>query len=483
MRSDQETELRTKLISGAKWAALVRFASQVISWGVTLAMVRLLTPQDYGLNAMIEVPLELLFLFSTLGLDVAIIHFGKRDPEQLASAFGLVLLVNISFFLVLLLSASEIAAYFREPRLTTLIQVACVVFVLVPFRVIPNALLDMALDFKLKSQVELAASIISSMVALAMAIGGAGVWALVAAILSNAILRAGLLAYFRPWVVRPALRLAPVSGLLYYGLVIMVGGAIGVIASKAVNLLAGPQLGAEILGYYAVTMVFSQLPMNKVMPILQQTMFPAFAKLKDQPVMARVYLLKSLQLSALVIFPLTIGMACVAEHLVAVVFGEKWLVIAFPLAIMAALSPLRLINQIFHGPLNAIGKAKIVSMIQVINLMILTSGALFAVDYGLMGLVSLSGFSVVVATAVSAFVGGRIFKTGLVDLTKAVWPAFSASIFMAGVLMFARFLFIEQTGLIRLVVEVVSGGGAYVFAVRIFYRSTFNEIKKHLIGG
>ena len=123
MPVEDEAKLRKQLVSGAKWATGVRIASQIFTWAVTLIMVRLLTPQDYGLNAMLEVPIELLFLFSTLGLDSAIIRFGKRDSAQLSSTFGLLLAVNGALFLSLQLSANLIAEYFKEPRLALLVRV------------------------------------------------------------------------------------------------------------------------------------------------------------------------------------------------------------------------------------------------------------------------------------------------------------------------------------------------------------------------
>jgi O-antigen/teichoic acid export membrane protein len=377
-----EAQIRKKLISGTKWAVAVRIATQAFSWVVTLIMVRLLSPVDYGLNAMIEVPIELLMLISTLGIDAAIIRFNKRDATELASSFGLLLLVNAALFVVVLMSAGLIADYFREPRLELLIQVTSIVFVLAPFRVIPNALLDMDLDFKLKSQVELVASVISSLVALALAVMGAGVWALVAAILMTAVLKALLLSYFRPWVVRPSLKVAPVKDLLRYGFVIMVGGAVGVIAGRVLNLLAGPHLGAEVLGFFAVASVFAMLPMSKVMPIVQQTMFPAISLLRGQPDQTKKYLLKSLEISALIIFPLAIGMACVSAHVVVVVFGEKWHAVALPMALLSAMVPLRLINQIFYAPLNAVGQAKSVLIIHAASLLIFAGGALFAYSSG-----------------------------------------------------------------------------------------------------
>lgn len=476
MRPEHEADLRLRLISGVKWATVVRITSQAFSWIVTLAMVRLLSPHDYGLNAMIEVPIELLFLFSTLGIDAAIIRFGIKDSEQLASSFGYLLMLNVIFFIALLILADSIAEYFKEPRLTALIQVTSLVFVLVPFRTIPNALLDMALDFKLKSQVEFAASIISSITALMLALLGAGVWALVSVLLLGALLKAALLAYYRPWLVRPSLRIAPLRSLLMYGVIIMTGGAVGVIAGRALTILAGPHIGAEVLGFFAVASVFSMLPMSKVMPIVQQTMFPVIAQLSGRTELTKKYVLKSLELAALIIFPISVGMVCLSDHVVSVIFGEKWVAISSPLAVLAAMTPVRLVNQIIYAPLNAVGQAKVVTMIQTINLVVLAGGALSAASYGVMGLVWLTGFSVLVTTAVSMSAGHRVFGISLVDLADAVMPALSASLIMAIALLVAVQEFSALHGVIKLIFEVFCGILVYALSAWLFFRSKIQQI-------
>lgn len=478
MPTEDQADLRRKLVSGAKWSAGIRFASQVFTWSVTLIMVRLLTPQDYGLNAMIEVPIELLFLLSTLGIDTALVRFGTRDHTKLASTFGLLLLVNGALFLALLLSANLIAAYFKEPRLVLLIQVSALIFVLAPFRTIPNALLDMALDFKIKAQVELAAAIISSIASLILALNGAGVWALVMTMLLNALLKALLLAYFRPWILRPTFQLAPIKEILAYGMVVLAGGSIRAFSAKIVSLLAGPIVGAETLGLYAVAREFSNLPMSKIMPVLQQTMFPAFARLKDQPDIARQYLLKSLEISSLIIFPLTIGMACVSDDLVNVVFGEKWKSISLPLAIISATTPLRLISQIFFAPLNALGHAKWVTLIHASNLAVLSLGAITAAKFGLMGLVYFSCITACMAATFSSLVGKKIFGTQISDLYRVLRPSFTASFTMATAIIVANHFIFTQSGLTRLLVDVFCGALIYALVMFFVFRKNFDEVRR-----
>jgi len=56
--------LRSQALSGLRWSASVRLASQVFTWAITLVVIRLLTPADYGLLAMATVFVSFLAMFS-----------------------------------------------------------------------------------------------------------------------------------------------------------------------------------------------------------------------------------------------------------------------------------------------------------------------------------------------------------------------------------------------------------------------------------
>src|SRR5687767_10957603 len=58
------TEIIDKILSGARSAVILRLIGQVVSWASTIIVVRFISPADYGLNAMLEAPLELLMLVS-----------------------------------------------------------------------------------------------------------------------------------------------------------------------------------------------------------------------------------------------------------------------------------------------------------------------------------------------------------------------------------------------------------------------------------
>ena len=145
-----KTEIINKILSGARWSIVFRLIAQVISWVSTIVVVRFITPDDYGLNTMLRAPLELLLLLSTLGLDLALIRTKNIEQDDLHNIFGWLLVINGLLFLAYFFGGSLIAAYFNEPGLEQLARVLAFIFLLIPFRVIPNAILDRHLNFKFK---------------------------------------------------------------------------------------------------------------------------------------------------------------------------------------------------------------------------------------------------------------------------------------------------------------------------------------------
>lgn len=476
-----EPGLRAKLLSGAKWSVMLRLVTQIYSWAITLLMVRLLTPQDYGLNAMVEAPIEVLALLGTLGVDAALIRSGIRDPRRLASAFGFLLAVNSLLFVVLFVGAPWIADYFNAPQLETLIRVAAVIFVLAPFRIIPNALLDMDLDFKLKAQVELKATVIASLVGFGLALAGAGVWALVAVIVVSAILKAALLAWCRPWFLRPALDWTLSRPLILYGLTIIAGTMLTMLAGKSVSALGGPLLGAEALGLYAVASLFSYLPINKTMPIIQQVLFPAYARLAKDPALTRKYILNAMELSFITIVPAGIGMAVVAEALVATFFGERWINVAAPLAILSALTPVRLLHLMFQSPLNANGRAKLVSGLAALNLVLFSIGVIPAASYGVPGLLVLSALAISILATVTTTMSCRVFNLPVKDLLRAIIRPLIACAVMALAVYAIRGQLAGWPPGVVLAVEVAIGAVGYSLTLYLLMGERLNQLRRVLL--
>ena len=139
----------TRIRSGFAWTTGSRILSQFVAWVVTIFVIRILSPTDYGLLAMATVLISFLGLFSELGLGSAIVQAGEHDVQTLRKIYGIVLLVHGAIFGILYVIAPFVASYFSEERLTFLIRVMGLHFLIVAQGVIPNAMLQRDLEFKI----------------------------------------------------------------------------------------------------------------------------------------------------------------------------------------------------------------------------------------------------------------------------------------------------------------------------------------------
>lgn len=472
----------SRVLSGARWAMMIRMAAQIVSWLSTIIVVRFISTHDYGLNAMLEAPLELLFLLSTFGLDMALVRAKHIGEEELRSVFGWLLVVNILLFLAYFFGGSLLAAYFHEPRLELLSRVLAFIFLLVPFRVIPNALLDRELKFKLKALAELIASTVTTLVTLVLAVQGAGIWALVGGVLTNRVLLAVLLMSVQPWLIRPSFKFSIARGMFAFGGIMALASAVAIVGNMLPVWIAGPKLGTEMLGVFAVSMSFALLPLAKIMPVLIPIIFPAFAKFQGQPVAVAHYLEKMVNIASLVLLPVIIGIACVSEEFVMLVMGEHWKMSIIPLALLSLAVPFRAVASLFRQVMGGIGYAQTALISVVIYLLIFFPLVMLGANYGIYGVVLAVVLTEPIVTLATIQMSKRAIDTSLLKISICTRPAVISSAIMAVAVLSIKVVLLHQSELIRLIFEVLAGVVVYGVVLRVFFSSHLDGALRLLLG-
>ena len=135
---------------------------QILTWAITIVVVRLLNPGDYGLLAMAMVFMGFLSLVAEAGLGLALIQAPTLDKPTLRKIFGVVILVNGVLFALQFATAPLVARYFDEQRLVAIVPCASGAVPVVIFAVIPERCWSQ-LDFKRQSMIGLASSVLGSL--------------------------------------------------------------------------------------------------------------------------------------------------------------------------------------------------------------------------------------------------------------------------------------------------------------------------------
>ena len=481
-QQSDHSELVNKILTGARWATVLRLGAQVFSWVSTIIVVRFISPEDYGLNSMLTSPLILMMLVSTLGLEAALVQAKSIHREELQSTFGWLLIVNGALFLGYFFGGTLLAAYFNEPRLETLAKVLAFIFLLVPFRVIPNAMLDRDLDFKLRAQLEITASLVAALTTVLMAYFGAGVWALVIGVVVNKTLLAILLMIFKPWFIMPTLHLATTKRMMMIGGIITLSGFLALISDQLITLIAGPTLGATVLGIYGMSAELASLPLSKFMPVINQTMLPAFARFQEDRVAATHYFEKLLGVTSLAFIPMMVGMACVADTLVSTVFGDKWAASIQPLIIMSLGMAFRMLALQLKTVVTSMGRPDLSLKSHLLQLLLLFPLTVYAMNYGVIGLMLawvLTEFFVMIATV-------RMCKSVLdvtfLSLFRSYRPALLSSGLMAIMVLGSKAIFANKPQVVGLLIELLVGVVSYYLATRFIFTRQFQIAFKTIFG-
>ena len=161
------------------WRSGSQIAGQIVAWASTFLVIRILTPEDYGLFALTQVMLMLFNLLNGYGLASAIIQRDEVAKQELRQIFGLLLLLNGALAVAQIACAPLAAAYYRQPMVADLLRVQALIYLTIPFSALAYAQLARSLEFQRQAQVNLASALIGAGVALGGALAGWGVWALV----------------------------------------------------------------------------------------------------------------------------------------------------------------------------------------------------------------------------------------------------------------------------------------------------------------
>lgn len=475
------SELVDKILTGARWATVLRLGAQIFSWLSTIIVVRFLSPEDYGLNSMLSSPLILMMLLSTLGLEAALVQAKHLQHDELQSTFGWLLIVNGVLFSAYSFGGPLLAAYFKEPRLIELARVLAFIFLLVPFRVIPNALLDRDLDFKLRAQLEIAASLIAAFTTVLLAYFGAGVWSLVIGIMVNKTLLAVLLMIYKPWFIWPKFNLAKTRRMMFLGSIITLSGFLALISDQLITLVAGPTLGATVLGIYGMSAELASLPLSKFMPVINQTMLPAFARFQEHRDAATHYFEKLLGVTSLAFIPMMVGMACIADTLVLTVFGDKWAASIVPLSIMSLGMAFRMMALQLKTVLTSMGRADLSLKSHVLQLVILLPLTLVTMNYGVVGLMLAWVATEIIVMIATVQMSKAILDVSFSGLFNCYRPALLSSALMALIVIATKMLSGPASAYV-LILEVIAGVVSYYLATRFIFFSQFQIAFKTIFG-
>ena len=378
--------IQTDVLSGLKWTVLGRVATQAVTWGLTIYVMRLLKPDDYGLMALASIFNALLVMLSEMGLGSALIRSKELSSSRIQQLFGIVLLSNGGACLLMAtILAPLVAAFFAIPTLQLVLQVISLQFLPAAFSVIPAALLQREMKFRGRVIADVVSGIGSALTVIILARLEFGVFALAWGGFAQSAIRSVILIFASPYPGKPLFNFTGCGNLFDFGRNVAQTQLVWFFYSQADSFIIGKTLGKYPLGLYSVAMDLAALPASRISAILNQIITPALSKVQRDGGTVGPYVLKGLRSLSLISFPIMWGMSSVSSEMVRGLLGEKWADAIIPITLLCLIMPLRVLSPLLHSGLYSVGRADISFRITCLTALALCSAFLVGTQFGLIG--------------------------------------------------------------------------------------------------
>ncbi|HEX5616862.1 MAG TPA: oligosaccharide flippase family protein, partial [Solirubrobacteraceae bacterium] len=415
-------------LRGIPWTLLTYAATRAVTLLTTLALARLLAPADFGLFAMATLGMELLSVFSGLWLGAALIVGRDMDARAQGTVLTLLLAAGALLALLLLAAAPALAAFFGEPQLAAIVAVLAAALLVSGVNWFYETVLQRELAFRRRFACQVVRTVTFAVVALVLAIFGAGVWSLIAAYLAGHVANGAALLALTPYRVRPAFDRREARRIIRHGRGFLGQDLAGFLSENADYLAVGRLLGPTQLGFYAMAFRQASLPYYAIAEPVAKVTFPAFAQMRHRGEDVRPAFLNVLRMVALATCPAGVILSAAAVPFTVALLGADWLPMAAPLAILGAWAVLRPLQLTVGSLLNSLGRAEVFGRVALLSLVPLVLATFAAADLG--GITAVAWVllaHMAVTFGLVAILACRAAGVPVLSLARVLWPLAAAS--------------------------------------------------------
>jgi len=303
---------------GAQWA---KFCLQMAS---TVILARLLTPQDFGLIAMVMVVTGFVARFKDMGLSEATVQKAEINHTQISTLFWINLLLSFGLMLIAAALAPAMTWFYDEPRLTWITVALASGILFGGLTIQHQALLKRQMRFGILAAIDIASISVGIFAAIIAAWYGAGYWSLVIMHLAQPMICIVAVWIICPW--RPGLPAlgSGVREMLAFGGYLTGFNLMNYFARNGDNLLIGKFWGPGQLGLYSKAYSLLLLPLQQISWPIGVVAIPVLSRLQKEPDRFKSYYYQAMSMISFLTMPFVAILAALSHEIITIVLGKQW---------------------------------------------------------------------------------------------------------------------------------------------------------------
>lgn len=456
------------------WKLLERGGTQGVQLFIQIILARLLSPNDFGMLALVLVFINLAQVFIQSGFNTALIQKEEVDNEDYSSVFYLSLAIAGILYLLIYFLSPTFSKFYKTEELTAVLRILSLILFTGAINSIQNAVISRNMQFKLLFKSSLIAIIISGTFGILAAYNNLGIWALVIQQLTNQILITVILFFTVNWRPKLIFSYSKIKTLFSYGWKLLVSSLLEILYIDMSTLIIGRIYSPSILGFFNRGEQFPKTIVNNLNGSIQSVMLPTLSAHQMNTKRVREMVRRSIKISSFIVFPMILGMFAVSEPLIKIILGEQWLPAVPYLQIFCIIYAMMPIHTANLQAINALGRSDIFLKIEIIKKTIDIIILFYTIPKGVIAIALGQVLSGMIGSFINAYPNQQLlgykYKEQLID----VLPNLVISIIMCVFIYMIRFLNLSVYA--QFITKVILGITIYLILVNIFHIESYTYL-------
>ena len=478
------SNLFSKAVSGLKWSSLSSFGIVLSQFTLGVILARLLSPEEYGLVAMVMIIIVYANLLVNFGFSVVLVQRKDVDNDQFSTVFWINSILGIVLCLFFAAVAPNIAQFYDRKIIVTLVYFLAPILVINSLGICHRVKLERALNFKPIAIAEISSVVLSTSIAIIMALNGYGVWSLVAQALIKSVVNSVILWFSSGWMPKWIMTLSSLKGMWNLTSVVMTNNLAEGFAGSMDRVIIGKVEGSQDLGAYEKAKQLMLMPTQLISGVISRVLLPSLSKLQEQPTKFAKAYKQIFGAVALVVFPMIFGLNFIAEDMILLLFGDQWksMVQLFEIICWAGL--FTVLNVMADNIIIASGNTKGLLKITLIEKPFLVALFFIGILWGANGVAWSYVVGAIVIFVYKTFVATQPLVLRLIDMIRALVGPLMLSVIMYLLLAGVHYFFGQNFSLFTaLIIYVAVGLLVYVPMALSFQREKINFLARIINDG
>ena len=311
-----------------KKAALINAVSKyivvIMNIGFTAVLARLLTPDDYGIIAILTIFTNFFSCLSNMGFGTAVIQFRDLKKDEIDSIFSFIVFIALGFALLFALSGHPISVFYANPVYRPLCVLLAISVFFNCLDMIPNSVLLRDQKFLTVAIRTIVVNSAGYVLAIVCALLG---WKYYALAIQSVV--AATLNYIwnnhsarLKWSFR--ISFEPIKRIWKYSFFQFSFGLVNYFEGNLDSILIGGCMGSRPLAYYDKGYKLTGYPLSSIAGIITPVMHPVLKDYQNDKEYLYSSYVRIQQLLSVMAFPIVSVLLCAGREVIAIVYGNQW---------------------------------------------------------------------------------------------------------------------------------------------------------------